>query len=190
MYPLLYQRPPGVLQRTGPFCIPTRVYGKVSAASHPHQHFSLILKASRVDIGMWQFDFDVPRHSLPHVPLGISWTNGFIVYVKFMAFIKFSTFLLVSWTFFLFLLCCWTESSLLRVTVWCHAWVLCEKVLPRRKEREDSGCFRWRSLWASGSPLFWTPSQFSWITPSRSLPSHASLIFWLLHEYYLWVTWL
>lgn len=124
-----------------------------------------------------------------------SWRIGFSFwdnenFLKFMAFIKFSTFLLVSWTFFLFLLCCWTESSLLRVTVWCHAWVLCEKVLPRRKEREDSGCFRWRSLWASGSPLFWTPSQFSWITPSRSLPSHASLIFWLLHEYYLWVTWL
>lgn len=46
---------------TEPFCIPTRVYGRVSAASHPHQHFSLIWKASHVDTGMWQFDFDVPR---------------------------------------------------------------------------------------------------------------------------------
>ena len=72
MYPLLYQRLPGVLQRTGPFCIPTRVYGKVSAASRPHQHFSLILKAGRADTGMWQFDFGAPRHSLPRVPLGIS----------------------------------------------------------------------------------------------------------------------
>lgn len=60
---------------TGPFCIPTRMYGRVSAASHPHQHLILILKASHVDIGMWQFDFDMPRYNLSHVPLGISWTS-------------------------------------------------------------------------------------------------------------------